>query len=178
MTPSPHEMKSPETPGRFTKPSRPKLRAVLGLTAVLTCGFAWFVLDICSQVYGVSWNVSLSLSRYPVWYGDANRCDARSQGREEVRDQGCGQSRVGGLPAAAHVPRRDEGAARDAAEPVGAAAGDPGSGTGLFDRSGSGCSRAGPGGDRFPPARARRCGPRPGQGAGPAGPTGAGTPGR
>src|SRR5665811_1045765 len=118
---------------------------------------------MCSQVYGVSWNVSLPLSRYPVWYGDANRCDARSQGCEEVRDQGWGQSRVGGLPAAAHVPRRDEGAARDAGGPVGAAAGDPGSGTGLIDRSGIGCARAGPGSDRFPPARTRRCGPRPGR---------------
>ena len=67
---------------------------------MLTCGFAWFVLDICSQVYSVSWNVFLPLSRHPVWYGDANWCDARSQGREEVRDQGWGQSRVGGLPAA------------------------------------------------------------------------------
>ena len=32
----------------------------------------------------------------------------------------------------------------------------------------SGCSRPGPGGDRFPPARTRRRGPRPGQGARPA----------
>src|ERR1035437_5725996 len=106
---------------------------------------AWFVLDIISQVYGVSWNVSLPLSRYPFWYGDTNRCDARNQEHDEIRDQGWGQSRVGGLPAAAHGPRRDEGAARDAGEPVGAAAGDPGSGTGLFDRSCVGCSRSGHG---------------------------------
>ena len=29
---------------------------------MLTCGVAWFVLDICSQVYSVSWNVSLPSS--------------------------------------------------------------------------------------------------------------------
>src|SRR5450756_2304530 len=58
--------------------------------------------------------------------------------------------------------------ARDAGEPVSLAAGNTRSGAGLVDRPGIGCTRPGPGGDRFPPARSRRRGPRPSQGAWPA----------
>src|SRR5665811_2608909 len=64
--------------------------------------------------------------------------------RQEVCDQGWGQPRVGGLPAASHLPRRGERQARDAGEPVSLAAGNTRSGAGLVDRSDAGGSRPGP----------------------------------
>src|SRR5450759_3640789 len=135
---------------------------------MLTCTYRWCATDQCSQVYSVSRTYSDLPFRYAVWYGEAYWCDACSQGVEEVCDQGWDQPRVGGLPAAAYLPRWGERQARDPGKLVGVARGDPGSGTGLVDRPGIGCTRPGPGGDRLATAWARgRCA-RPSQGTRPA----------
>ena len=59
--------------------------------SMLTSSIECLSSESCSQVCGVSSTHACRLFQYAVYHGEAHGCDARSQGLEEVRDQGRGR---------------------------------------------------------------------------------------